>query len=1145
MEQIGKDSPADTGIPFGLNRIKTRRGTPDDRSSSPAGVSKPDTSVSGGDRAPRPSARQKAETGSGSYAKKGPRKGKRISRWFSSYLSKGSDKALNDIRSNTEVNDFEDKVLDKKGFRGTKENIERKDFRGKQSTLESFQVRKIPKGLKSYSHELGPRGGIRLAHPRAHSYNDLKELLGSLRSRFDVAKEAVNAELTFFAGEIVEILERKDSSPRAQGMIEYVLNLAQQCTEMTSSEFRGKCEGIVQDLAERRQRCQVGLMKHLLTRMLFILTRCTRILQFQKDSEPINEDSLHKFKMCLESIPAVEMSWVRRQGNADFVSDSSSSQKGDTDHQFQGHSKEISLRQRPLDRSEPRLHENHETAIISHKDSVAVENNSLSPLADVHSSESCITMPDTHRLGAPPSRKRSPSYEEDSDLQCFQVIGSSSSRRLLQKSNRASLHDQEQPSQEYASVICRICEESVPASHLEAHSYICAHADKCDFHGLDVDERLFKVADMLEQIVESYTPSFHTFYGSPEILRMQIGNSMVGSEGHSPKVNEWHNKGTEGMFEDLHEMDTACIDDSFLASSNNVKAHLSMKLGHCVGPSSTGSMTSVSSTNTPRGSHFDLYWLEQNNPSEQEDVQQMSDLAEIARDAASTDIATENASEDLLACMHNLQDILQLSKLKALVIDTFGSRIASLVKEKYLLACGMINATSHKNVDIYSEGNGFLVDNTSQSITSTPTHPSHRGTSIDDFEIIKPISKGAFGKVFLARKRTTGDLFAIKVLKKLDMIRKNDIERILAERNILITVRNPFVVRFFYSFTCRDNLYLVMEYLNGGDLYSLLRKVGCLEENAARTYIAELVLALEYLHSLGIVHRDLKPDNILVAHDGHIKLTDFGLSKIGLINSAIGLSGSGTIGARLVDAHNMSTSPEYTHKSDDRSQESAVGTPDYLAPEILLGTEHGYAADWWSVGIILFEFITGIPPFTASLPEIIFDNILNQKIPWPQVPIDMSYEAQDLIKRLLIHDPDQRLGANGASEVKAHPFFKGINWDTLALQKAAFVPIPDTAYDTSYFVSRYSHSSGGIPEDHDSSDCGSDTTDSSLVAGFDTAMDECGEMADFSADSPLDLSLINFSFKNLSQLASINHDVLLQSGKSSSKCSSPSQGMEQ
>lgn len=442
-----------------------------------------------------------------------------------------------------------------------------------------------------------------------------------MRSRFNVAKEVVDSELAVLAGEIVEVLERKDSSPRAQEMIEDVLILARQCTEMTSSEFRGKCEGIVQDLADRRQRCQVGLVKQLLTRMLFILTRCTRILQFQKDSEPINEDSLHKFKLCLERVPAIE--WVSKQGNADFVSENYPSQKDDTDHQFMGRNKEISLPKANQDRSEQLLHENVAADNISQKESVAFEQNPLFPLVDLHSSESCITMPDTHRLGVPLSKKRTPSYENDSDLQHCQVVGSLSFKRLLQKSSWGSLDDQEEPSQEYASVICRICEESVPASHLESHSYICAHADKCDFQGLDVDERLSKVTEMLEQIVESYTPSFHTFNGSPDISRTQIGNLTVGSEGHSPKVNEWHNKGTEGMFEDLHEMDTACIDDSFLSSSNNARAHLSMKLGHCIGPSSTGSMTSVSSTNTPRGNHFDLYWLEHNNPSEQEDVQQV------------------------------------------------------------------------------------------------------------------------------------------------------------------------------------------------------------------------------------------------------------------------------------------------------------------------------------------------------------------------------------------------------------------------------------------------------------------------------------------------------------------------------------------
>ncbi|XP_062100037.1 probable serine/threonine protein kinase IREH1 [Humulus lupulus] len=234
----------------------------------------------------------------------------------------------------------------------------------------------------------------------------------------------------------------------------------------------------------------------------------------------------------------------------------------------------------------------------------------------------------------------------------------------------------------------------------------------------------------------------------------------------------------------------------------------------------------------------------------------------------------------------------------------------------------------------------------------------------------------------------TGEL----VLKKADMIWKNAVESILAGRDILISVRNPFVVRFFYSFTFRENLYLVMEYLNGGDLYSLLRNLGCLEEDVAR----EVVLAVEYLHSLRVVHRDLKPDNFLIAHDGHIKLTDFGLSKVGLINSTDDLSGPAvsTTSLMVEDEPELSVSE---HQQERRKKRSAVGTPDYLAPEILLGTGHGTTADWCSVGVIFFELIVGIPPFNAEHPQTIFDNILNRKIPWPRVPNEMSPEAADLI----------------------------------------------------------------------------------------------------------------------------------------------------
>lgn len=188
--------------------------------------------------------------------------------------------------------------------------------------------------------------------------------------------------------------------------------------------------------------------------------------------------------------------------------------------------------------------------------------------------------------------------------------------------------------------------------------------------------------------------------------------------------------------------------------------------------------------------------------------------------------------------------------------------------------------------------------------------------------------------------------------------------------------------------------------------------------------------------------------------------------------------------------------------------------------------------------MFFFELITGIPPFNSEHPEGIFDNILNKQIPWPSVPEEMSFEARDLIDRLLVHDPNKRLGAKGASEVKAHQFFRGVDWDNLALQKAAFVPQTDGVDDTSYFISRYGPS--GVHDDEDCNDSASDTSEFSSNFGLEN-IDECVDLTQFDP-SPLDLSLMNFSFKNLSQLASINHDMLIQSGFDSSRCSSPCKG---
>ncbi|KAH0862456.1 hypothetical protein HID58_079667, partial [Brassica napus] len=900
MDRKDRGLSSEVSIPSGLNRIKTRL--------APSGP-KPDESAVTVPKPPPPfnnrkpkSIAPRREYGK-TTSKQEHNKGKKLSRWLASYKPKYSVNIHKDYGCSTSE-DAKSKV-----------NNSRKDeetmVKLSETNLSSCKVPAI--GIKSFSHELGPRGGVQTCHPRPHSYNDLKELLGSLHSRFDVAKEIVDKKLDDFVIDVEENMEKMDPScPQDRETAEELLKLAQTCIEMTSAQLRATCESIVQDLTKKMKQCQAGLVKWFVSQLLFILTHCTRVVMFQKETEPIDENSFRKFKECLENIPALETNWV------------STSRVDEAGKKFKKQDKESLESEATLgfgitdDQSNNAAREGYGASKQgSQFNSKVVEQRSYL------SNEYQDNMPND------PPRKELGGWD---------------------------------------SVICRICEEEVTLSHLEPHSYICAYADKCEINCLDVDERLLKLEEILEQIIDSRSSnSFHPQAGGLENPVLQ--KSGVASEGCSPKVNEWRNKGVEGMFEDLHEMDTAFIDESNTFPIN-LKSHVGAKFCHHGTSSSTGSITSVSSTNTPRTSHFDSYWLERHSP-EQEDLQLMMDLSDIARCGASTDLSKEGSCDYLLACMQDIQAVLKQSKLKALVIDTFGGRIEKLLCEKYMYACDLIGD-----------------------------------------------------------KSSTGN-----VLKKLDMIRKNDFERILEERNILITVRYPFV------------------------------------------------------------------------------LTDFGLSKIGLINNTIDLSGPESDASPRKSSRHFQKS-----KEEERIRHSAVGTPDYLAPEILLGTEHGYAADWWSVGIILFELITGIPPFTAARPEIIFDNILNGKMPWPDVPGQMSYEAQDLINRFLVHEPEKRLGANGAAEVKSHPFFRGVDWENLAMQKAAFVPQPESIHDTSYFVSRFGEKS--------CSDSDTDNDNESYPNSGDE-LDECTNLADFDSP-PCYLSFINFSFKNLSQLASINHDVLLQ-----------------
>eukprot|EP01087_Luapelamoeba_hula_P021384 TRINITY_DN7461_c0_g1_i1.p2 TRINITY_DN7461_c0_g1~~TRINITY_DN7461_c0_g1_i1.p2 ORF type:complete len:400 (-),score=68.34 TRINITY_DN7461_c0_g1_i1:19-1218(-) len=311
--------------------------------------------------------------------------------------------------------------------------------------------------------------------------------------------------------------------------------------------------------------------------------------------------------------------------------------------------------------------------------------------------------------------------------------------------------------------------------------------------------------------------------------------------------------------------------------------------------------------------------------------------------------------------------------------------------------------------------------------------------SINDFDVLKPISRGSFGQVILAKKKTTGDIYAIKVLKKGAVLNKNEMDHISNERNILAFADNPFVVKLYYSFQSLNNLYMVMEYLPGGDCYSLLRNLVAFPEHMARQYVAETVLALQYLHAHGIVHRDLKPDNMLITSAGHIKLTDFGLSRMGLMDKQGELF-------------------EWKKRSGGNMMETVgalegtIGTPEYISPEVFLSTGHGPSVDWWALGCITYEFLVGITPFYGDSCEEIFDNVINKHIDWPDE--DMSAEAKDLITALLVTDPDVRLGATGKELLQQHPFFAGLDWDNLLTRQGCFVPQTQSGEDTTYFAAR-------------------------------------------------------------------------------------------
>lgn len=326
-----------------------------------------------------------------------------------------------------------------------------------------------------------------------------------------------------------------------------------------------------------------------------------------------------------------------------------------------------------------------------------------------------------------------------------------------------------------------------------------------------------------------------------------------------------------------------------------------------------------------------------------------------------------------------------------------------------------------------------------------------------DFVSLKTVGRGAFGEVRLVLKRDTKQVFAMKTMVKEAMILKKQVNHVRAERDALSKVDNPWITKLFYSFQDKHHLYLVLEFMPGGDLMTLLIREKILTEPATKFYIAESVAAVSSIHAMGYIHRDLKPDNFLLDHLGHVKLTDLGLCKkmeTGL-DISLKLSSSSHSSSRDASRHafNATSSDAVSKPSHPvpsapghRSRQQAyttVGTPDYIAPEILAKKGYGKEIDWWSLGVIMYECLVGYPPFYADDPVSTCRKIRNWRktlLLTRKAAKRLSAPCIDFMKRLLC-EAKSRLGRQeDESEVCRHPWFRGTHWSSLRSQRAPFVP---------------------------------------------------------------------------------------------------------
>ena len=301
---------------------------------------------------------------------------------------------------------------------------------------------------------------------------------------------------------------------------------------------------------------------------------------------------------------------------------------------------------------------------------------------------------------------------------------------------------------------------------------------------------------------------------------------------------------------------------------------------------------------------------------------------------------------------------------------------------------------------------------------------------VKDYEKLKTVGLGSYGRVRLCKNKKTGNIFVMKILKKNDIIKQKQVDHVYSEFNILTMLKHPFIVQLFgYNFEDPKYIYFIMEYIQGGELFTLLRTKGTFPVPQTKFYIAHIITIFEYLHSKNIVYRDLKPENILINKNGYLKLTDFGFAK------------------------QLENEKTYT----------LCGTPEYLAPEIILNKGHGKAVDWWTLGILLYEMLVGIDPFSDDDPMKTYQKILKGKINFPKT---INKDAKSLIKHLLTQDTSKRFGClkSGVKDILNHRFFEGFDWKNFVYlsMPAPYLPNVKSDDDTSNFE-KYPESDGEIP----------------------------------------------------------------------------------